>query len=551
MNETRQKVLDLKAADQDAEYFPTTNEILHCIQNDILQMVKGEDFNFRYGYKENYIRREVADYNTHTYKVHIPSFIDIGAGNGKAIDFMRGDDKNEFYIKEKLGIEIADLQADDLIRRGIGIIGRDFFETVLIDKEFSIVFSNPPYSIFKQWCNKIFSEARATLIYLVIPERWKDDAEFAGRAKKKGELTVIGNFDFLEADRPARAKVDVIRIYNNQCREQKDVFAEWVENNIGRFEVAEELPEESPEAGQSKDITEHNADTVAVLCENYRNDLNEIMEAYLSLAKINFKLLKQLGIDKNSVILKIKGDIEGLKKRYWLKTFDILKPISKRLTWRTREKLLNEINWFSKLDFTPANIKTIVVWCIENYNKYVKEQLLQAFDDFTALDGFTAYKSNTVWHKGTWRYNGKDMPQLYKLDYRIITRCYIDKYEYKRHENILSDLTTIACNLGFENEGVTDFAQDGKQKKCVNKDCEAVFEYRLYQNGNLHVKIKKELIKAWNLEVGKLKNWLHEPEDVAREFDVSMEEATQMWNGSSLQLINKASPLLIGFGGNK
>jgi hypothetical protein len=25
----------------------------------------------------------------------------------------------------------------------------------------------------------------------------------------------------------------------------------------------------------------------------------------------------------------------------------------------------------------------------------------------------------------------------------------------------------------------------------------------------------------------------------------------KMWNGSSLQLINKTSPLLIGFGGNK
>lgn len=33
--------------------------------------------------------------------------------------------------------------------------------------------------------------------------------------------------------------------------------------------------------------------------------------------------------------------------------------------------------------------------------------------------------------------------------------------------------------------------------------------------------------------------------------NVSIEEAAQMWNGSSLQLINKTNPLLIGFGGNK
>lgn len=83
----------------------------------------------------------------------------------------------------------------------------------------------------------------------------------------------------------------------------------------------------------------------------------------------------------------------------------------------------------------------------------------------------------------------------------------------------------------------------------INEAGEVIFEYKLFQNGNAHVKMNQAFCKAFNLEVGKLKNWLHEPEDVAREFDVSMEDAVQMWNKGSLQLISKNSPLLIGFGG--
>jgi hypothetical protein len=542
-----QKILQLKEDGQDFEFYPTTNEILNAVNADIVSMAQGDDFNFRYGHKDTFIARENDDWKEGTHKIIIPSFIDIGSGDGRVFDFMRGSEKERINIKQRLGIEIADAQADDLIRRGIGIIGRDFFDTVLIDKEFNVCFSNPPYSRFKEWCNKICAEVRATLIYLVIPQRWQDDGEFAAMLKNKGELTVLGSYDFLEADRAARAKVDLIRIYSEQCRNQEDLFTKWVEQHIGKFEVAEEVEAVEEKTKNTSGLKQANGDTVAELCNNYREDMQELMAAYLSLAKIDFKLLQQLGIDKNSVIVKIKADIEGLKKRYWLKTFDILSPINSRLTWRTREKLLDEINWFQKLDYTEGNIKTIIVWTIENYNKYVKEQLLQAFDDFTGSDGFQAYKSNTVWKQGTWRYNGKDMPEKYLLDYRIITRCHISEWEHNRNQCILSDLAVIACNLGFDNDGVTDFKQDGKQKRCIGKDGLNVFEYRLYKNGNLHIKARKEFMQAWNLEVGRLKNWLHEPADVAKEFDISIEEAGNLWNRGNLQLIGKNSPLLLEF----
>ena len=54
---------------------------------------------------------------------------------------------------------------------------------------------------------------------------------------------------------------------------------------------------------------------------------------------------------------------------------------------------------------------------------------------------------------------------------------------------------------------------------------------------------------AFNVAVGMEKGWLKAPADIQSEFDVSEAEAVRFFEKSPLQLINKNSPLLIGFGG--
>jgi hypothetical protein len=54
---------------------------------------------------------------------------------------------------------------------------------------------------------------------------------------------------------------------------------------------------------------------------------------------------------------------------------------------------------------------------------------------------------------------------------------------------------------------------------------------------------------AFNIAVGVEKGWLKEPTDIQSEFEVSESEAVRFFEKSPLQLINKTSPLLIGFGG--
>ena len=345
--ETREKIKLLKDNNEDYCWYPTTAEILTCIKNDLLSYGK-ENYNYRYSYwaghklvqfKHEYENQKTID------AVEIDSFLEIGAGEGRVLEFF---DMKPFKLKQKYGIEIARVQADDLIRRGVSLIGRDYFETVLIDKEFGVCFSNPPYSRFKEWCVKLLGEVNAVFIYLVIPQRWKDDADFVKLMHEKGEVEILGEFDFLNADRAARAKVDVIVIRKTKSAEnENDPFAAWVENNIGAFAESKPEIEEVDEAdtAEVKAVEERSTDTVAVLVENYNRDLQELLSAYKSIGSIDFKLLRRLGLEKKQIIDKKKKDIDALKNRDWRKNLDSLNTINRSLTQKTREQFLSRIKW--------------------------------------------------------------------------------------------------------------------------------------------------------------------------------------------------------------
>jgi len=210
----QQKLLQLKSDGEDFEWYATTNEILAALEKDLLKVGLADGAG-------RYWRNDTEGFSVNTnyeknqpiHTLNVQSFLDVGIGDGRVIDYLFGHGSQKINIKNKLGIELARAQADDLIRRGIGIIGRDYFETVLIDKQYTVVFSNPPYSIFTEWCIKLLKEVNAAVIYLVLPERWKDDSALKQLAESKGDVEIIGSFDFLHADRPARAKVDLIRIH--------------------------------------------------------------------------------------------------------------------------------------------------------------------------------------------------------------------------------------------------------------------------------------------------------------------------------------------------
>jgi hypothetical protein len=173
-------IRDLKRLEEDFEFYPTTDEIIHSIQTDINQQFAG--FN-----------NSVESY----------SLLDCGAGDGRVLTKLKNGD---LYAIEKSNKLIHSLPKD------IYIVGTEFHQTTLIDKQVSICISNPPYSEYEAWSSKIISEANAKHVYLVIPQRWEKSVAIQHALNlREAEAKVIGSYDFLEADRKARAIVHVGR----------------------------------------------------------------------------------------------------------------------------------------------------------------------------------------------------------------------------------------------------------------------------------------------------------------------------------------------------
>jgi len=144
---------EIKKANEDFEWYPTTNEILSSFSSHLFDSI----YSFRrWGrYRSSY------------------SVLDVGAGNGKVLDHIRGSDDHRFfgpfYAIEKSQSHLSNLSPE------IYILGVDFWKTNLMDKQVDVVFCNPPYCEYENWCEKIITEVQGpALVYLVIPERWKN-----------------------------------------------------------------------------------------------------------------------------------------------------------------------------------------------------------------------------------------------------------------------------------------------------------------------------------------------------------------------------------------
>lgn len=108
-----------------------------------------------------------------------------------------------------------------------------------------VCYCNPPYKEFVAWSVRILMEISSSLVYLVIPQRWESSSEIQNAIKvRRAEATVIGQFDFLDAERQARCKVHVVRIdlrnkydrdrslYHGNGRPCVESFAHWFETEF-------------------------------------------------------------------------------------------------------------------------------------------------------------------------------------------------------------------------------------------------------------------------------------------------------------------------------
>lgn len=481
-----QIIKKLKQANEDYEWYPTTREIIEAMYWDLLGKKVGE---------ETY-RAEGRRY----------SMLDIGAGNCKVLNTIREIAKeqpllkeyyyfdtkeehksrrndsercaNRVFITKYMAIEKSQILTDQMPKETL-VVGTDFHENTLIDKQSDVIFCNPPCSEYAQWAARIIREGNAKTIYLVIPQRWGKHKGIAQAIKdRNAKVKIIGNFDFENAeDRKARAYVSLVKIELNHKKFRGNRYAKRDSSiNVDPFDLwfndtfkisadkknhetdftEKTRKDEKKREKIQKEIVAGNG-VIPVLVELYNKELEHLMQNYQKLSELDAEIFRELNVDVDSVLNAFKEKIKGLKNFYWDEVFSNLSEITSRLTNKSRDKLKSKLMVNASIDFTEGNIRSILIWVLKNANHYYEEQMLDLYDTFTTEEGIRLYKSNQHFVKDDFRYNKLNRNlEKYALDYRIILHSYIDDWDIregrisdKQYENI-RDVSVIAKNLGFD-----------------------------------------------------------------------------------------------------
>lgn len=521
----------LKAHDDDFEWYPTTNQIIRAVALDICD------------------------------EGHPDSVLDIGAGDGRVLLAIQS------HIKEQDRYHCADLFAIEksmthlsAMPKNITVIGTDFEQQSLSDKPVDVVFSNPPYSTYAAWVERIICEASAKHIYLVIPRRWRDSTTIQRAIESRcGEVTSLGEYDFENADRKARALVELIRIEFNY--ENRDAFDSVLEKMFPELDV---FDTKIPEPEIDKDLMRASDNLIDHLVDSYNHALDRMLGNYKAALKIDANVLREIGVDKNGVLDAIKRKIKSLKNDYWDTLFRELKPVTQRLATKQRTAFLQSIRDKLTIDFTTNNVYSILIWVSKWANDYFDEQLIDLFRTLSVHSCVVNYKSNQrVWTKGDWRYLYRDneQPTHYRLEYRIVLShggIETSDYTFRRDAfggltehafNLLMDICTVANNLGFPcGDSPKNYKwRSNVQNNLMLDDGKVLVAVRAFKNGNMHLHFNPRVMLAINVEAGRLLKWIRTPSEAYEELQATEADADAVLAafGSSFRISNTASILAI------
>ena len=547
MNNTNQLIKELKAQGQDFEWYPTTDEMVQCLIKGVEEACKKGD---------NYAR------------TCIRKVLDIGAGDGRVLKKLSDEFNAQSYM-----IELATKHIENY---DFGfVVGRDFYNTSLIEKDMSLVFCNPPYSDFEAWACRIIKEANTKFIALILPQRWKNskliELALNSRVDIKEEPVILGSFDFENAERQARAKVDILLIETTKWREDDELFENFLKTEFGvnfdglckkgyqRYDKERQEYEEFK--SEVRNVAKNNV--IDYLIDKYNAEFMDFIEGLKSLQGVSFKLLKSLEIDKEKLIEGIKTQLKELKGRYWRALFDELESINSRIISKYRSDLSSTIATEAQVEFKKENIHAIVIWLIRNANRYIEKSYLDFFDRMSRDGNARLYKSNERFENDEWRYNSKerDEKQAHKLDYRIVLTYATHNYE------IADMIQVIANNLGYKNSLKSELAMTlgsgyhhsaygsetfkefnkGEIYAYLNGQRVVLLEYRAYQNKNVHIKFNKDFMAELNLAVGKIRQWLRSKDEARREFKDIKESSLKKIFDKSLLIGANDMPLCLGY----
>ena len=352
----------IKEKNEDFEFYPTTSEIVKAFAVFLKEKEKIRD---DYGYGG--------------------SILDIGCGNGGFFQKLCTDET--FRHIDKYGIEksmiLSEQLPDDIV-----LLGTDFNQQTLIDKKVDVIFCNPPYSEYVEWAEKIILQGNCKAIALVIPTRWANNERIKYALDQRNmKAEVVGTYDFENAERKARATVDLIfitakinRLYVS-AETIKDPFDLWFDNTF-KINAETDAYRAVYDSDCEKEIENElsvTGDTAETLVQFYNRDMEKLYSNYRQLEKIDADLFKELHIYVPTLKKSLKTRLQGLKHIYWDLLFKKYDKITARLTSTGRRKVIDRLKDNTAIDFTLENIFQLTLWIIKHSNTLFDEQITEYF----------------------------------------------------------------------------------------------------------------------------------------------------------------------------
>ena len=557
MKSVNQLVAEIKESGQDFEWYPTTTEIVDALA---LKLKTWSDEEWRY-------KNRVVN-----------SILDIGCGNGGFFEKLCKDE--DFKNVKKYGIEksmiLSEQLPDDVI-----LLGTDFNQQTLIDKKVDILFCNPPYSEYDTWAEKIILQGNCNAIVLVIPNRWANNERIKYALERRNmQAEVIGTYDFLNAERKARATVDLLfisareSVMNGRKYDEniKDPFELWfdetfkinAETNKYKTKYDSDIKEEI------KNELTVKGDTAEMLVQFYNRDMEKLYNNYRKLEELDADIFDELKVNVPNLKESLKTRLQGLKHIYWDLLFQRYDKVTSRLTSKGRKKVINRLNDNTAIDFTIENIFQLTLWIIKHSNTLFDEQITEYFYSLCNTENIHRYKSNKRWSDDDWRYIKENLTEYghlkrdkvnqlknILLDYRIIVTAYSNFDTSWRNRlsdscrDFLSDTVIIGKNLGFDIDFELPAASDEinildwNNFNIYTKDSKIFANVKLYKNGNRHVKFCKEFMQKLNVEMARINGWVQDKSEAVKEMDIPADVINSVWK-TNLQIGIESGKKLLG-----
>lgn len=517
MYSTNAIVEHLKDQNMDYEFYPTTDEIIQVIKSKLPS--------------------------------YPGSILDVGAGDGRTLlklcDTEGARDWTKYAIEKNPMLRA-------LISNDIMLVGQDFYENTLWDKDIDVIFCNPPYSEYNEWMFKIISEANAKQIFLVVPKRWTERLNLQSIIIDRGySVESLGQYSFKEAERAARCTVDVVMLTKNQDWKMQDFFDLELKKqfNIPKKDSNTYRNSEKNERQFKSSVNNHQVvcggDYVKAIVELYTQEQSRINNTLTALSQIDGELFAELDINLEKIKTLIVTKLSQLHTKYWQEVISKFNVIASRLTSRNSKFLFSNIQKIS-LCFNEANIHSIAEWVIKTASEKIETQAVEFYNSLITSSNVTLYKSN---HR-VFVENQFEMKTPSKLNYQIVVSKFnaLRKPQYSwdddgilEHEAFifLSDLIVVANSLGYTIDNYNLHRLNNSKKwvsgkieefHCTrNKEQILLFRVRVFYNGNIHIKMDKGFNHKLNVLKGKHEGWLNSVDDVMNEFDVPEDEAAELF----------------------